>query len=381
MPLFFKYRTKALAKQYSLVFWALIFPIILVTFFNFALTNIDASAIFKPFDVAVVGAEDSRVVGIMEQVEFNDEKMFRLKFVGEDEAAKLLEDKDVEGIVTVKPDGISGAEHITLGVNADGYNQLLLKEMLDNYNQKAVMIADAVKENPDILTSGILDSLDFTKDNIEHEPVSEKSNNTILISFYSAIAMTCLYGAFISAHSIETLQANQQAAGQRLSVSPYRKSKMLIVDFAVCFLLILLCVVLMMAYMRYVLRIEFSSMFGGILLIAAIGALVSTAFGYFISLLLKRKTDAKIAIIVSVTMLWSAMAGMMSPAVKYYIETHAPYLNYINPVALITDSFTGLYYYGSLDRAASNIAILLIMFALLMGFSVMKLRRQRYGSL
>lgn len=381
MPLFFKYRLKALAKQNALVFWALLFPIILVTFFNFALTNIDASALFKPFDVAVVGAEDSRAVQVMKQVEWNGEKLFRLKFIGEAGAKKLLEDKEVEGIVTVEPDGAGGAETITLGVNADGYNQLLLKEMLDNYNQKAVMITDAIKKNPDIASSGLLNSLDFAKDNIIHEPVSEKSNNTILISFYSAIAMTCLYGAFISAHSIETLQANQKMAGQRLSVSPYRKSKMLLVDFVVCFLLILLCVILMMAYMRFVLRVEFSSMFGGILLISAVGSLVSTAFGYFISLLLKRKTDAKIAIIVSITMLWSALAGMMQPAIKYYIEAHAPYLNLINPVALITDSFTSLYYYGNLSRAETNIVVLLVLFVLLMGFSITKLRRQRYESL
>jgi ABC-2 type transport system permease protein len=293
----------------------------------------------------------------------------------------MLDGKDVEGIVTVTSAPDNGAEGITLSVNADGYNQLMLKEMLDNYNQKAIMITDAIKKNPDIMSSGLIDSLDFSKDNIKHEPVSEKSNNSILVSFYSAIAMTCLYGAFISTHSIETIQANQKPAGQRLSVSPYKKSTMLFTDFVVCFLLILLCVILVMIYMRLVLGIEFSNMFGGILLISAIGSLVSTAFGYFISLLLKRKTDAKIAVVVSITMLWSAASGMMNPAVKYYIEAHAPYVNYVNPVALITDSFTGMYYYGTLDRAVPNILILLIMFAVLMGISILKLRRQRYESL
>jgi ABC-2 type transport system permease protein len=345
------------------------------------LTNIDENAIFKSFDVAVVGAEDSQVAQVMNQVELNNEKMFRLKFVREDEAKQLLKDKDVEGIVTVTPDSAGGADHITLGVNADGYNQLLLKSLLDNYHQKAVMIEGAIRENPDILSNGLLGRLDFSQDNLKHEPVSKKSNNTVLISFYSAIAMTCLYGAFISTNSIETLQANQKAAGQRLSVSPYRKSKMLGVDFVICFLLILLCVIIMMVYMRYALRIEFSDQFGGILFISAIGSLVSTAFGYFISLLLKRKSDAKIGIIVSITMLWSALAGMMAPAIKYYIEKHVPYLNYINPVALITDSFTGLYYYGNLSRAYPNILVLLVLFVLLMGFSVMKLRGQRYESL
>jgi ABC-2 type transport system permease protein len=383
MPTFFKYRIKALAKQKPLVFWALLFPIILVTFFNFALTNIDASAIFKPFDVAIVGAEDSRLVGVMKQVEWNGDKLFKLKFVTEAEARKLLKDKKVEGIVTIEADSETGgqAENITLSVDADDSNQILLKSMLDNYNQKAVMIADAIQSNPDIATNGVLDSLDFASDNINHIPVSEKSNNTILISFYSAIAMTCLYGAFIAGNSIETIQANQSAAGKRLSVSPYRKSKMLGIDFVGCFLLILLCVVIMMAYMKFALHVEFSNQFGGILFVSVIGALVSTAFGYFISLLLKRKSAAKISIIVSITMLWSALAGMMAPPIKYYIEKHAPYVNWINPVALITDSYTSLYYYGTLERAWSNIGILMILFAVFMGISVMKLRRQRYDSI
>jgi ABC-2 type transport system permease protein len=380
MKIFFKYRLKTLAKEKPLVFWSLIFPVILVTFFNFALTSINESSIFKPFSVAVVGAESGQLVSIMEQVEMNDEKLFRLKFADEDEAKILLESGDVEGIVTIE-EADGGAETVTLGVNADGSNQLLLKELLDNYTQKTAMITGAIKNDPDILSSGILDTLDLAGDNITHIPVSEKSNNSILISFYSAIAMTCLYGAFISAHSIETLQANQSAAGERLSVSPYGKTKMLAIDFAGCFLLILLCVFLTMAYMKYVLRVEFSDQFGGIALVSACGSLVSTAFGYFISLLLKRKSNAKISIIVSITMLWSALAGMMAPPLKYLIEKHVPYINWINPVALMTDSYTSIYYYGTLDKAYSNLAILLVLFVLLMGFSVMKLRRQQYESL
>jgi ABC-2 type transport system permease protein len=379
MLTFFTYRLKALAKQKALVFWALMFPIILVTFFNFALSNLDTAAIFKPFDIAIVGPEDSNVVNTLNQVEMNGEKLFKLKFVTEDEAKKLLDDEKVEGIVMVETDGQT--EDITLGVDSDGFNQILLKQLLDSYSQKYSMIAESVQENPDIVTNGVLDQIDFSKDYIKHIPVSEKSNNTILISYYSAIAMACLYGAFISAHSVETLQANQTPAGQRLSVSPYLKSKMLGIDFVCCFILILLCALLMMLYMRYVIGVAFSNQFGSMLFIAAIGALVSTAFGYFISLLLKRKTNAKLSIIVSITMLWSAMAGMMSTSVKYYIEVHVPYINWINPVALITDSFTSLYYYGDMSRAWDNIVILAVLFVLLMTFSVIKLRRQQYESL
>ncbi|MDR1069013.1 MAG: ABC transporter permease [Clostridiales Family XIII bacterium] len=380
MKMFFKYRLKALAKEKPLVFWSLLFPLILVTFFNFTLTSINESSIFKPFPVAVVGSESGQLAGIMKQVEINGEKLFKLKFVDENEAKILLENGGAEAIVTIEEAG-GGAETVTLGVNTDGSNQLLLKELLDNYSQKTAMITAAIKNDPNIVSSGILDKLDLTGDNIKHMPVSEKSNNTILISFYSAIAMTCLYGAFISAHSIETLQANQSAAGERLSVSPYGKLKMLAVDFAGSCLLILLCVLLTMAYMKYALGVEFSNQFGGIALVSVCGSLVSTAFGYFISLLLKRKTNAKISIIVSITMLWSALAGMMAPPLKYLVEKHVPYINWINPVALLTDSYTSIYYYGNLDKAYSNLAILLVLFVLLMGFSVMKLRRQQYESL
>ena len=66
---------------------------------------------------------------------------------------------------------------------------------------------------------------------------------------------------------------------------------------------------------------------------------------------------------------------------KYIIQEHAPIVNKINPVAVITDGLYSLYYYNTLDRYFYNIINLIIFSVVMVIGSYFFIRRKKYDSI
>ena len=65
---------------------------------------------------------------------------------------------------------------------------------------------------------------------------------------------------------------------------------------------------------------------------------------------------------------------------KYIIDKNIPIINKLNPANMITDGLYSLYYYETLDRFIFNVISLLIFAFVLIIFSYISLRRQKYDS-
>ncbi|MDL2211975.1 ABC transporter permease [Erysipelotrichaceae bacterium OttesenSCG-928-M19] len=376
MLTFFKYRFKSLISEKSLMFWSLLFPIILVSFFYLVFSNIGKENIFDTFNVAIVGNKENQLIKTMDEVKYDDIKTFELQYLTKEDSLNLLNQKKIAGIVEIKNN-----DEYELIINDNGSKQLILEEFLSNYQQKELLINDVLKNNPELLTTNWLETLTFSKDNVSNKSLSEKSNNEMIISFYTVIALSCFMSSFISANGISTIQANISKQGARLSVSPYHKRKIIIIDFIASLLIIISSVITLLIYMNFILKIEFGNHLGPILIICFVGSLVSTAFGYFLSLLFKKKEGLTIAMIIAMTMSWSFLAGMMGPSIKYIIESNLPFMKYLNPVALITDSFYTLYYYDSFAMCLPYLGALIVMFIVFITGAIMFLRGDQYDSI
>ena len=114
--------------------------------------------------------------------------------------------------------------------------------------------------------------------------------------------------------------------------------------------------------------------------IGGVGALAGLAIGLVISLL-KVGENAKTGILIGTTMIMSFFSGMYGITMKYVIDKNLPIINKINPTSLITDAYYSLYYYDTYSRYFTNLVLLLIISGLLIGLSVIKLRRNRYDSI
>ncbi len=83
----------------------------------------------------------------------------------------------------------------------------------------------------------------------------------------------------------------------------------------------------------------------------------------------------------SITLICSALAGMMAVQLKYYVQEYAPFLTYINPVNMITDGLYSLYYYGVGERYFFNLALLAGFTMVCYLISFRALSRKSYHSL
>lgn len=373
----FTYRLKKLLRTKEVIFWTLAFPIMLSIFFNLAFANLDSSEVFEPFNAAVISdenyANNTNFKTVLKEVSTGEDRLMNLREVNKTEAEELLKAGEISGYM-------ESGDQIKLYVNSSGLNQNILRLFLDNYNQTFFTIESILKENPqkaNSLMAEISETKQYTKEaDSENAPPSQ-----ILNYFYSLIAMSCLYGFFFGSDEVTDIQANISARAARINVAPVHKMKAFLSSMAASFLIHLICMSALLLFMTYVLRIDFGNRVGYIVLTTFMGSLTGLTFGSFVSALVKKSENLKVAIAISVTMTGSFLAGMMYAQMKYVVMSKAPILAYINPVNLITDALYTLYYYADLDRYFLNIFLLFILSVVFSIGTYLILRRRRYASI
>ena len=103
--------------------------------------------------------------------------------------------------------------------------------------------------------------------------------------------------------------------------------------------------------------------------------------GIFVGSLGKMKEGAKIGIILGISMICSFLAGLMNSNMKDIVEKHAPFINRINPAALISDAFYCINVYDDTARYHRSLITLAAMSLVLVIVSFLLIRRERYDSI
>lgn len=373
----FNYRLKKLLRTREMLFWTLAFPIILSIFFNLAFQNLDSSEGFDPIPTAVVAdaSYDNHLFlkEVLSEVSEGEEPLLELTETSLEDAERLLEEGAISGYITAE-------ETIRLHVRSSGFYQNILKVFLDNVNQTYAVIEDVTAANPAALQAV------FTALEEETAYTQEKEKKTappsqVLNYFYSLIAMSCMYGAFFGTDEVTDIQANISDRAARINVAPVHKLKAFIASSLASYLVLMVNMSILLLFLRFVLGIDFGNRVLLIVLTTFVGSMTGISFGAFISSLVKKGENLKVAIIITVSMTGSFLAGMMYAQMKYIVYDKAPLLAYINPVNLITDSFYSLYYFEDLSRYFMNILILMFMTIVFSLGTYLVLRRRKYASL
>lgn len=371
-------RLKVLLRTKSAIFWTLVFPIILATFFNLAFGNIAEEEKFEPFNIAIIQNENyEKEVNFKAVVETlsadGDDKMFNVQYVSNKEQAnKLLDDNEIKGYLEVNLQN-----KIEIIVKENGTIQTILKSIVDNYYQTYSMIENIAEINPKVLSSNFMSELD----NNNFEDKSSKNMNYVVVYFYTLIGMTCLYGGSFGINAINEVEANLSKRAARLSVSPIHKLKTLVASLLAGFIIQYAEVLILLAYLMFVLGIDFGNQTSYIILLTLFGSLAGITMGMLIGACNKKSENTKTGILISYTMVCSFLAGMMILDMKYIIAKNAPILAKINPVAMITDGLYSLYYYDTLERYFFNIISLIIFSAVMILASYYFIRRKKYDSI
>lgn len=384
-----KYTIKILFKNKVLIFWTFAFPIILGLLFNMAFSNIEKDEMLKVFSIAVVSNDNSKEQEIyketLEKLSTGDARLFNLKYVDEEEANRLLDESEIEGYVVISDD-------VKVVIKENGSNQTIIKFVIQEIKQNKKMVEDlSLKEieketsngNYSFDTTEIVNNI-LTKINSQEVSLNSLSSSNLsymTIEYYTLIAMACMYTGMLGLTSINNCLANMSNKGKRISVSPNKKSTIVLSSLIGSYIVSLLGLSILLLFLLFVLKVDFGNNMLLVILLSMIGSLAGISLGVLVASVFKLSEGAKTGIIIAISMFLSVLSGMTGVTLKYVIDTNVPIVNLINPNNLITDGFYSLYYYNTLDRYFRDLIYLIIFVIICLVISFFSLRREQYDSI
>lgn len=377
-----KYSLLTKVKNISAIFWPLIFPLLLATMMYFAVGAMEESD-FETIPVALVAETDlsKGERGVQTEEVFQaflssvetDSELIHVEEMTEEQALKALENREVKGIF------YSGSEP-SLTVGSNGLAETILQMLLESYSEGKQTMEDIARLHPQGMEAAVR-QMAQSASAVEQVSLGGRTTNGSAQAFYAVIGMACLYGCFLGFGSAMEIQANLTALAARRCAGPVHRMKMVFSEIIVCFGLHFANTLILLTYMKYILRLEFAGSYAEMVPVLLVGSMIGVTMGIFITSIGKTKEGVKIGIMLAFSMTFSFLAGMMNVETKNLIDRHAPFINRINPAALISDALYCLNVYDAPKRYAQDLAILSVLCVLLAAGTFLIIRRKRYGSI
>lgn len=371
----FKYNLKIMLRSKEMIFWTLLFPIALATFFQLAFSGMMDATRFDPISVAVVevGGADEMFAETIRALSAGDNRIFELMDVKDEAAAvELLQEGEIVGFFLV-------GEVIEVVVRHSGISATIMQNVVDSYYQTGSVVAGILEFNPGALNMELVAGI-HTGESVFQDVGDSEDADFTLIMFYALIGMVCLFAAFFGLSVVTETEANLSKKAARMSVSGTHKMVGLVVGLISSFVVAYAEMLILLAFMVFVLGVSFGSQVGWILVLSAVGILAGIAMGMVIGAATKWSDNAKYALVSNMSVVSAFLAGMMLWQMRYVIEAHAPIVNRINPATLITDALYSLYFFDSMDRYFANLMNLILITGVFVLIAYVFVRRKRYDS-
>ena len=381
----FKYTFKVLMRNRMLLFWTFVFPLVLGTMFKLAFSNIENSEKLNVIPIAIVDNEDFQGNEAFRRTfetlsdESSDEQMFDTVYVSKDEADTLLSDGDVDGVLYM-----NGAEP-EIWIHENGINQTVLQYVVDEIVHTSAIMEKRVQNEieqgtmPDIeaLYKDVMEQVAGRESNLVD--ASRKNLSYTMIEYYTLIAMACLYGGILGMTALSRNLPNMGNLGKRTAIVPISKAKTMFSSLLAAYCTQLIGLAILFVYTIFVMKVDYGENLPYVILLALAGSLAGLTLAIMVTTVVKTGENGKL--LIGITMACCFLSGMMGITMKYIIEKHVPFLDKINPAAMITDGYYALYYYGVDKRFWMDVASLGIFSAFMLLVSAQGLRRQKYDSI
>ena len=376
-----KYNLKALFKNKGLIFWSFAFPIIMATLFNMAFGNWEELEKFTSINIGIVTNEyfDNNIIAknVFNSLSDGDNKIFNITYASKDEVTNLLTDKKIEGIIEYtnsKPSII---------INSNSVSSTIIKSVVDEIETNNTIFSDLMKSgqyasnNMEEQVNKIIERINSTT--INTKDISVKKLDIAVIEYYSLLAMTCLYGGFIAMSAISNSLASASNRGKRVEISPIKKSTAILSSLCASFIVQLIGALILLIYIN-IIGVNLHTNLISLFIITILGVLAGISIGLIVSVMINKSEDTKLGIIIAISMALSVLSGMTGVSLKYVIDSKIPFINKINPAAMITDGLYAVYYENS-ARFLNNIISLIIFISLLIVISILYMRRKKYDNI
>lgn len=377
----FKYALLRLMRNKANLFWILVFPIVLGCFFKIAFSNITASESFHTIPVAVVEGDNADATAFHTMIEQlsgdSEDAMLSATFCDDKKARTLLEKGKVDGIFYT-------TDTVELAVNSDlsgaSINQSILQSLLTQYYLNRDLIVQILTTNPGNIES-LVDSIGQSVDTRKEVSLTRNNTDTYDQYFYNLIAMACLYTAMGGINLAINNSANLSSLAARKTIAPAKRAALIGTELLAIILFESLLNMVSFLFIVTVLGIHMTTHLGLAMLTILISTTFSITFGMFLGCVGPKSEGGKTGLMFAVVMPLCFLSGLMMGTMRMVVEKYAPFVNRINPAALISDSFYALNNYDTLTRYTSNILTLLLMTVLFLIISILVTRRKTYASL
>lgn len=377
----FKYALLRLMRNKANLFWILVFPIVLGCFFKIAFSNITASESFHTIPVAVVEGDNADATAFHTMIEQlsgdSEDAMLSATFCDDKKARTLLEKGKVDGIFYT-------TDTVELAVNSDlsdaPINQSILQSLLTQYYLNRDLIVQILTTNQGNIES-LVDSIGQSVDTRKEVSLTRNNIDTYDQYFYNLIAMACLYTAMGGINLAINNSANLSSLAARKTIAPAKRAALIGTELLAIILFESLLNMVSFLFIVTVLGIHMTTHLGLALLTILISTTFSITFGMFLGCVGPKSEGGKTGLMFAVVMPLCFLSGLMMGTMRMVVEKYAPFVNRINPAALISDSFYALNNYDTLTRYTGNILTLLLMTALFLIISILVTRRKTYASL
>ena len=179
-----KYSFLAKIRDFSLVFWPLIFPFVLATAMYFSIGQME-EADFETVRAAVVvkqNAEEDVFSDYLSELEKDDSGLISIQEMSESKAAGALADGEIEGIY------YSGDTPV-LTVDGSGFPQSILQMILESYLEGKQTLEDIARLHPEGMEAAVRQMADYSYVT-EEVSLGGRTTNTTAQFFYALIGMS-----------------------------------------------------------------------------------------------------------------------------------------------------------------------------------------------
>ena len=370
-----KYEIKTGLRAKELIFWLMIFPIVLGSFFKIAFDGIyEKTTQFSTIPAAVVETKENEIFrSVIDSIEDDHDPLLSVTYTDEETALELLKSGDIIGIIYVD-------DKLSVTVAGEGIEETIIISFAQQYTTQEKIIKDTIENDP-MKAEAVAAALSEETDILKKIPLTDGNTDNFAQYFYNLIAMVALYGTITGLHITIGNQANLSALGARKNCSPTPKSISLAASLLGSFLVQAVCMIICVTFIDFVLRIDLGSKLPLVYLSAIIGGITGVSMGFFVGSMGNMSYGVKLGISMTVSMSCCFLSGLMVGDMKAIIAENIPWLNNINPAAVISDSLYCLNIYNDYERFTVKIISMLVISAIFILLGFVLSRRKKYASL
>ena len=184
---------------------------------------------------------------------------------------------------------------------------------------------------------------------------NENSANVYLWYFYSTIVMGMFFNVTSGIHTVFDIQGNLSGYGMRTSVSPKKKSKILLSAFLARYVVSCAITFFALTVMNRLFHVPLGDRLPQIILFVLVGNLFAMSLGSLFGLFTKGDENQRDNKATAFIMISVFLSGEMIVNLPGFLEKFCPIVNRINPATIMNFAFFRLVHYPTLTGFWLNI--------------------------